>query len=396
MHSGVARWFTAGLATLVLTGSIYLLIYPPYEEIPTEGPGRIPALERALRGDLASARRWCDLGDALADAERMEKADLCYKRAVQLAPGNALIQIRAVNFRVIHEQTDQMLPIAKRVLELTRTYDAILFSYFDRLLDDPQVVIAQMRGNREALRAYLSHAIAGKQSAFAAHAWAEVEKSGWADDKLAASYVNALVADKQYPEAMAAWVRYLGNRAQEYPGRNLVYNGRFESEPVPCVFDWMIQNVAGATVSRDGSGGQGGAGLRIDFAGTHNVDYRHVWQATLLPPGKYRLRASLKSDGITTNEGPHIVVTDPADSRGLAVTSDPVAGSQDWTPTELTFTVTDHTRLVLVRIARKPSIKFDNKIAGTLWVDNIEVVGQAPLPANRPPRPVQPGASPAS
>lgn len=376
MRFCAAQWFTAGLATVVLAGSVYLLVNPPNEEIPAEGPGRIAALERALKGDLASARRWCDLGDAYADAGLMQKADFCYRRAVKLAPGNALIQIRAVNFRVIHEQTGEMLPIAKRVLELTRTYDEILFSYFDRLIDEPDTVVAQLRGNRPALRAYLNHAIAGRNFDFAGPAWLELFRSGWADEKAAGAYVNALVAEQRYPEAIRIWAAWLGKRAGEYPERNFVYNGRFEQEPAPCVFDWLSQPVDGAAVSRDGAGGRGGAALRIDFAGTHNIDFRHVWQAVYLEPGRYLLRADLKADSITTNQGPYLLVTDPGDARGLTAMTGPSTGTHDWKTAQLPFEVTGHARLVHVRVARRTSLKFDNKIAGTLFVDNVEILKQ--------------------
>jgi hypothetical protein len=41
---------------------------------------------------------------------------------------------------------------------------------------------------------------------------------------------------------------------------------------------------------------------------------------------------------------------------------------------EVPFNVTPATSAVIVGLVREPSDKFDNKVAGTIWVDNVEIV----------------------
>jgi hypothetical protein len=38
---------------------------------------------------------------------------------------------------------------------------------------------------------------------------------------------------------------------------------------------------------------------------------------------------------------------------------------------ELTFTAGQGTQLIEVQLSREPSLKFDNKIRGTLWLDGV-------------------------
>jgi hypothetical protein len=44
-----------------------------------------------------------------------------------------------------------------------------------------------------------------------------------------------------------------------------------------------------------------------------------------------------------------------------------------WTKVEKDFDVTGDAAIVRVEILREPSLKFDNKIVGTAWIDSIKI-----------------------
>jgi hypothetical protein len=48
-------------------------------------------------------------------------------------------------------------------------------------------------------------------------------------------------------------------------------------------------------------------------------------------------------------------------------------GTIDWTSVQVAFTVSPDTNLVRVELFREPSWMFDNKIAGTAWIDTVEL-----------------------
>jgi hypothetical protein len=79
----------------------------------------------------------------------------------------------------------------------------------------------------------------------------------------------------------------------------------------------------------------------------------------------------VRTEGITTNEGPRIEIYDAESPGRLFQATEPFVGTHSWTLSEQRFTVGNSTRLIAVRIARRPSAKFDHKIAGTLWVDDF-------------------------
>jgi hypothetical protein len=58
----------------------------------------------------------------------------------------------------------------------------------------------------------------------------------------------------------------------------------------------------------------------------------------------------------------------------LSFTTKPVLGSTDWTLVEHPFTVPPTgAGLVDIQLVRTPSLRFDNLIRGTLWMDAVRI-----------------------
>jgi hypothetical protein len=110
--------------------------------------------------------------------------------------------------------------------------------------------------------------------------------------------------------------------------------------------------------------------LRIDFRGKENLNYSHVSQTVCVRPGPLRFQAYVRTEGITTDQGVGFRVFDPESPARLDARTAQLSGDSDWRPLELAFVVPPETRLLVVQVRRLPSLKFDNKIAGTAWVDD--------------------------
>jgi hypothetical protein len=50
-----------------------------------------------------------------------------------------------------------------------------------------------------------------------------------------------------------------------------------------------------------------------------------------------------------------------------------IAGTREWTKLERVFVTAATTSLVQVEIMRQASLRMDNKIAGTAWIDAVDV-----------------------
>jgi hypothetical protein len=140
------------------------------------------------------------------------------------------------------------------------------------------------------------------------------------------------------------------------------------------VFDWSFPRLAGAEATRATDHvAEGSSALRIAFAGTYNVGSAMAFERALLRAGRYRAEARIRSDCLTTNEGIGLRIYDSEDPRRLNESTERLVGSHDWTTIGVDFAVAEPT-LVVVAITRSESLKFDNKVSGTVWIDAVRLV----------------------
>ena len=121
-------------------------------------------------------------------------------------------------------------------------------------------------------------------------------------------------------------------------------------------------------VSRDGQWS-----VKLTFGGQTNVDYHGVWEDAVLTPGQWQLRAFLKLDGITTDQGVSIRVFDVEQPSRLDVRADSKTGTEAWNQVARAFAVGPETKLVRVEVVRGLSRKIDSKISGHAWVDSLDL-----------------------
>jgi hypothetical protein len=200
-------------------------------------------------------------------------------------------------------------------------------------------------------------------------------------------YMNALVGAGLADRADEVWTQLKRHQLISEPAEpdNLVSNGDFEGELKNLGFGWRIDDVPGVYAGRDSTVfHSGGHSLVISFPGTSNFYYHAVWHYVKVTPGvRYRAEAYLKTDGITTDSGPRLQVEDIYNPKALNVFSDQLLGTNAaWTLVTVDFTPPEKTRYVIVAIARVPSEKLDNKIAGKVWADDVKVSPLEPRSAD--------------
>jgi hypothetical protein len=114
--------------------------------------------------------------------------------------------------------------------------------------------------------------------------------------------------------------------------------------------------------------------LRIRFEGTQNLSDALVFQYVPVRPNtSYRFAAFMRAQGITTDSGPRFQIRDADDPAKLSLQSGDMVGNSAWVRRQLDFISGPGTRLLEIRVVRLASSKFDNRIAGTTWVDQVEM-----------------------
>ena len=193
--------------------------------------------------------------------------------------------------------------------------------------------------------------------------------------------IDYLLGEGEWVEARRQWselARAAGLHDDKFEQqREFVWNSGFSHPPSGALFDWQIAETAGLVAEwRSENDGAFEGALRIDFDGTRNIELAGVEQQVIVTPGALlRLGTRLKSSGMSTDEGIFVEVADPR--TGIAVAEAPsVSGSVPWNRREVALRVPDDTHLLVVRLRRRPSLRLDNLLSGTLWIDELSLSRQ--------------------
>jgi hypothetical protein len=324
-----------------------------------------------LRRDPASAERWADLGTVFALSNRSEAARICFTRASILGKYNPDVWTSAGDFYLTHGEVRQGLGSLTQALALTDQLDDAVFSRFVQRKIPTAEVIAFGLPSRRAAAAYLRYLLSEHSDGEAAQVWRYIRDGGAPpDESLAIEYSNALLHQDRIAEAASAWA---STRTEpEYGLTQYAYNGSFEREFSGALLDWGIDTIDHVEVSRAREP-TGARCLQLRFDGEANTDYHHARQFVVLPPGTYRFEALVRSEGLSTDEGPFLRVRADASMRPFHAELGPFLGTVGWHAVRTTFTVARGMGLGRIEIVRRPSLRLDNRIAGTLWLDEVSL-----------------------
>ncbi len=322
----------------------------------------ISLYREALSRDPINPYRWCSLGRALLDSHRIDEARRCYERAAELGPNNIQTLSQIVDFyKNIGQPRDAMRYASRMLAKYPGAIEPIFFIYLRPPFEFSETLKYGIPADTTLAQAYMRYLFKNGVAVNVDQCWNWVVSQSHADHKLAGEYASYLIRIGNPAKARDTWISWLGSRELE----NLIFNGGFESDPLPSPFDWRISERQYAEVSRDAAVRQEGKfSLRISFDGKENPVYRQISQNLFLDPGTYRLSGFIRTQEITTEQGIGIRI-------GSAAT-EPIRGTTDWKELSQTFRVPAPT-LVRVEVYRNSSRKFANKLSGTAWLDDIQV-----------------------
>jgi hypothetical protein len=200
-------------------------------------------------------------------------------------------------------------------------------------------------------------------------------------------FLDMLLETGGESDARSVWVQALsaaGIEARTDSSGSLLWNGGFETEPLNGGFDWRIAPAAGARMAWDNETFHSGKhSLRVDFDGSANVNFEHVWQYVPVQPGtRYRFVAFLRTEGLNTDSGIRFEIRDVSHPGNPSSFTPGLLGTSGWLGQNVEFTAGSDTKLVKLVVRRTPSEKLANKIRGTAWIDDV-----ACLPFDQHPEP---------
>lgn len=341
----------------------------------------IPLYERAVRVSSEKAQYWADLATAYDWAGRTLDAQSAYRRALELFPNSPQLNWTVANFEIRTGRITDGLAALRKVLLGNDIPPQTIFVLATNATSDNSVILNEMLPPEASpFFSYLDFQIENGRINDAQLTWDRLlELNLRFDVHQAFPYLDALIGQKRVGGLMRAW----SDLAKRFPaqihvpdsGGNRIINGQFRFDTLNDGLDWRIVPTEGATVSLDSANSfEGRRSLRIDFDGNHNLDYRNFLQfVPVKPDTRYKFQAFLRTEGITTDSGPRVEIYDAYDMRKLFLSTENLIGTTAWKNEELDFQTPADTQLLIVKVARPISEKFDNEIAGSVWVNDVRL-----------------------
>jgi tetratricopeptide (TPR) repeat protein len=347
----------------------------------TDIPLAISYYQRAIQLNPHSPYYKLDLASTLEMAGDNNEADSNFRAAQAAYPISAEVSWKYGNFLLRQNR----LPEAYVEIHRAVMVDPKLIPFAVSRIwhSDPNIQVLLDQVLPDTPGAYseaLSFLADAQEPAAALEVWHRlIAKDPHSDLKWAVKLTDMLIGKEEFVEAETVWRQAVGadpGPAPAYTGNSLIYDGGFEREIAGGGLGWQQRDVAGADFDFDPDEKHSGSrSARLIFDGTQNLAYEGLFQFVLVSPGThYRLQGFLRTDQISTESGMRFEVLDPKHQRDLDVTTRNETGTLPWTLEEAEFAAGPQTRLLLIRLARKPSQRLDNKLRGTVWVDDVSLV----------------------
>jgi tetratricopeptide (TPR) repeat protein len=337
-------------------------------------------LRRAVAIDPRSATFWMALGGAYESTGQLTQARDAFHAALSSYPASAEAHWRFGSFLLRQGETQQAygeihlaLQIDSRLIPLaiSRTWPATHDA--EALLNEvlPHTIDAQ----QQALEAFSEDHLVEP----ALVVWKHMTSSGQTIPvKNVFPLENILIEANRDDDARAVWRQALiasGNPGGAQTGSSVVFNGGFEYDAADGGLDWHLVPVNGVNYDYDSVNPHSGKrALRLSFDGEQNPAFETVYQNVMVQPNtRYHFEGYIRTAGMNTESGVHLFIAFVGTSLPPVIL-DNFAGDHAWEKQSADFTTGPDEHRIVIELYRTKSVRFDNKLGGHAWVDDISVV----------------------
>lgn len=342
--------------------------------------GAIRYFEQAVQIDPRSARYWMDLsaayevvGDITRARQSFEKAQEAYPASpeVEWGYGNFLLRQGEIQdgFARIHqavEEDPKLLPLA-----ISRSWGAAedVNQLLDRVLPQSEEAYFQTLDFFASIQAVEPGLLVWKRL-LALGESIPLPRSF--------PFLDELIRQERTADAKNIWqelTAQAGSTVAETPDHSVVWDGDFSQDLTNGGFGWRFSPTLGTEIGFDATSYHSPPrSLRLDFIGASNLDLAQPSEFVPVEPSRvYHFRAFLRTESISTESGIRFEVTDPHHhAYGELLTPD-LTGTNPWTPVEGQVATGPETHILVISLRRRPSRLFDNRLSGTVWVDDVSL-----------------------
>ncbi len=335
--------------------------------------------QRATSLAPGTAAYWLDLAEARETAMQLKEAEQAFNKAHQVYPISAEVDWRFGNFLLRQNRQDEAFRKIREALTIQPSLTALAISRcWQSTRDIHQILALALPPEEDAYWGALDFLVDSKQPDAALVVWDRlmsskpafrVQRSFPLQDMLI-EQGEALAAKKVWQDSLVA-----AAMKNDPVNGSAVWNGSFEQDLLNGGFGWRFRQVPGVEMTFDARVAHSqGRSLRVEFDGSANLDFQQPWQYLLLEPNtRYRLLAYFRAEGLRTSSPIRLEIEENHFGNAIEATP-PFYGTPNWVPVETEFTTGPQTALLRLALRRRPSPKLDNKISGTLWIDDVSIV----------------------
>lgn len=339
---------------------------------------------RATEANPRSDRFWMELADAYEAIGQIPPAQEAFEKAQFAHPSSSEVAWRHGNFLLRRGDYSHAFAEIRRALANNPELTAQAVSECSRGGTDLSQILSEILPNQTRYYiAALDYFVSQRDGAAALKVWDGLRGLKEAPEMAQiVPFANELIEERRVDDAVRVWHEALektGWPQDSANGPSVVFNGGFEYELLSGAFDWQEAPIEGATFSFETKVIHGGThALRITFDGSANLDFQHLWQFVPVEPHhEYHLVGYLRTEEISTDSGVRFSIFDPWHPTAIQILSPSLTGTHDWLAIEENVRTGADTHLLAVALRRVPSLKFDNKLSGRVWVDDVSLV---PIP----------------
>lgn len=327
-------------------------------------PGAIKLFQNAVSRDPLNGRGWLRLAEAESASGNREAArkilDYVHglgKNTLRWTWSETLLALDLEVYPVVWENLNRMIANNRHTADALQLADMLLAR-------EPEAV--EKRFEARNLAAYMKWLIR----------WNRLDRALVVREKMALKGLKDPKADVWLSARLLGQKRVNDARSLNETENSELTNPGFEADMASGPFNWRLtkQGSGWKTERVAGIASEGSYSLAIVFDGKKNASFAHLTQIVSVEPGgSYELTAWWKGDGISTDQGPFLEVYGH-DAKGLYVKNPMLLGTMGWEKVSLLFTAPEDCHAVVVRLRRVPSRKLDNKLDGTVWLDDFRLM----------------------
>ena len=339
----------------------------------------ISDLEEAARANSHSEDIWMALAEARENAGDFRRAREAFENAHWTDPISPAVAWRYSNFLLRRDDLKGALTRFRQALEQDTGLSSNVVAECRAAGISPSQVFGQaLPPEVDLYFAAIGYYISQRDFSSAIEGWNHVLRLAQAFPlRRALPLIDNLIFQGQADDAARVWNQALTATnwpRDSNPGGSLVFNGGFEHDLAGGGFEWEISNLPGVTFGLDPSQFRSGKrSLRVSFDGSANLDLSNPQQFVYVEPNRlYHFFAWVRTEEISTDRGVGFEIGDR--DTGVRVLTPLLTATHSWTNVTASICSGPRTRLLLIGLRRIPSRKFDNKLRGTAWVDDVSLL----------------------